>query len=583
MTKKILSWSFLSLLVLVLLLACTNKPANLSYDDAIDWTTLTFSIQDASDSPVADLVVGAVEADTGRVFSNVTGIDGSVSIRVPQASSFMLSIISKEGKSYGSAVVLSDASKGLSRTAPSPSTETVGLKSPDSATPLDLGTVNLPSDPATEPFEVFAPDAARDSSLLAKVDSNGVPLGNSSYGKPSSPSGTLPGGHYSGDPDMDGLPNIIDTDDDGDGIPDDWDKDSDGDSVTDSLVDLSDTLPVEFTVGFLLDIRGGEGVYSYFHGDIDDALRRDMRADLMVKINDPARIDAVTSVALYTGSSTAYAANLTAAEFDTSDNVQYFVDGSSHDPGTGIYSAPWSLLKNSDDVPYQLSVSEHDSDDDRLVCRVGLKIPETASDLYAVGDVFTVELQYSAASGIATEYYSGMINYIYENVTRFQGTADRASGAGAPAATDFSSVWDGSPGDPYPGDEDNPIDLTYVSATDDIWFKIIPPKDADGDYITTGGFRYEIFDATAVPKGTRYIGTWQPPSDGHCRYDSDDIELETYFSAETPPFYAVPIPVQYLLDCDVNADDEIDIEYFMNINEDSYIKNRLRFSIQQAD
>ena len=565
----------------LIFLSCNPNNPPQSFDDAIDWTTFTLVIQDSGASPVADLVVGAVAADTGRVFSSVTGNDGSVSLRVPQDSSYILSIISKDGKSFGSAVVLSDTEKGLSRTVPTPSTETVGIKSPDSATPLSLGTVEIPDDPKTTPFEVYAPDAARDTALLAKVDSNGVPLGNSSFGKPSSPSGTLPGGHYSGDPDMDGLPNIIDTDDDGDGIPDDWDKDSDGDLVTDSSVDLSDTLPVEFTIGYLLDIRGGEGVYSYFHGDINDALRRDMRADLMVKINDPARIDAVTSVALYSGSSTAYAASLTAAEFDTTDNVQHFVDGSSYNPGANVYSAPWNLLENSDSIAYQLPVSENDSDDDRLVCRVGLKIPETASDLYAVGDVFTVELQYSTSSGIATEYYSGMINYIYENITRFQGTAVRANGAGAPAATDFTSVWDGTPGDPYPGDEDNPIELTYTATTDDIWFKIIPPKDADGDYITTGGFRYEIFDATAA--GPRYIGTWQPPSDGHCRYDSGDIELETYFDSETPPFYAVPIPVQYILDCDVNADDEIDIEYFMNINEDSYIKNRLRFSISTAD
>lgn len=541
-------------------------------DGDIAWTKLEAVFKDTGGTEIPHLVIGAVHAETGKVYSSVTGTDGKVTLKVPQGQSYILSVIAKEGRSYGSAVVETAGARKPRGAAPA----SMGLKSPDSAAPLDMGDILLPADPKTEPLVVSVPAGSVDSAYAAAVDGNGVPVGIANYGRPGSGSSSLPLGHYTGDPDLDGLPNIIDSDDDGDGILDDWDKDSDGDGSEDSAEGFYEEDAVEFRVGYLLDIRGGEGIYSYFGSEDDktEGLVRDMRADLWLQINDSDRIDAVTSVALYADSSPSYATELTAAEFDTADNVQDFVDGSSYNPGTGNYNTDWSYLVNDDDVPYQLSVSDTDTDTDRLVCRVGLKLPEGSTDLYAVGDVFTVEVRYAAGSGFDTEYYSEMINYVYENVTRFEAFSLQNSGD-TPGTGDFINVWYGVAGT-YPGDADDPIELTYETTDQNIWFKIIPPQDDEEDYITTGGFRYEIFDNDYV--GSRLIEGWQEDTEGHYRYDSDLDDEEKNLTAD-PQYFMVPIPVEYILDSDQNEDEEIDIEYFMNINEDSYIKNRLRFSI----
>ncbi len=56
-----------------------------------------------------------------------------------------------------------------------------------------------------------------------------------------------------------------------------------------------------------------------------------------------------------------------------------------------------------------------------------------------------------------------------------------------------------------------------------------------------------------------------------------DLDDEVYFDAETPPFFAVPIPIQYLIDMDDNLDDRVRGEYFMNFRDVSFIKNQLDF------
>lgn len=71
----------------------------------------------------------------------------------------------------------------------------------------------------------------------------------------------------------------------------------------------------------------------------------------------------------------------------------------------------------------------------------------------------------------------------------------------------------------------------------------------------------KIFVATIVPKGAGYIGLWQSSSDEHCHHNSENNEFETYLSAETSSSYVVPIPVQYLLDCVMPADNEIYIVF----------------------
>ncbi len=604
--STILSLWVMLVLSLLLLLSCNPSQHRIpSIDDGIEWTTLTGVLTDSSDDNLPDYVVTATSTETGRTFSGVVDDAGRFTVRVPRGGTFILSLISSDGEAVGSITVASEERRISIDRSDDAETAFMGIIAGSDGNPLDLGTIKMPEDVETDPIVATIPEESINTIITAMVDTSGVPVGIGSLGKTdtsdSSDSDTAPN---IADPDGDGLPNVIDADDDGDGIIDDMDPDADGDGTVDSETSLADILPVEFTVGYLLDIRGGEGIHSYFGGDDDkfDGLVRDMRADLMVNITDPARMAAVESVAILIDSSPEYTDTLVASEFDTTDPTQTFVDGSTahpgYDPVTGnpIPSMDWSDMENSDGIPYQIPISMMDSSDDRVSCRVGLKLPEGSTSLFEAGDTFTVELRYSEESGIETEYYSQMINFIYDNVTRFQAWA---SGNNIEPSS-YTSVYDGTEGSPYPGDASKPIELTYDGGDDYIWFKIIPPKDDDGNYITTGGFRYELFDhindgadsadaatdpsaGLSSPDLTVFAGTWQTDADGdHNRYDSD-LSDERLSDDGDPFYFAVPLPVKYILEADDNGDGSVEIEYFMNINDESYIKNRLVFSIAEGD
>lgn len=580
--NTILSLWVLVVLSLLLLLSCNPSQRTIpSIDDGIEWTTLTGILTDSSDENLPDYIVTATSTETGRTFTGIVDTEGVFTVRVPRGGTFILSLISDEGEAVGSITV---KEKEKSRLHVRPEPACMGIIAGADGTPLDLGTITVPDDVNDTPIVTEIPEDSMNKIITAVVNSSGVPIGIGSLGKPASHSSN---DANIADSDKDGLPNVIDADDDGDGILDDLDPDT--------VIVSDDILPVEFTVGYLLDIRGGGGIHSYFGADDDKfaGLVRDMRADLMVNITDPARMAAVESVAILIDSSPAYTETLIASEFDTADPTQTFVDGSTITPaGTSL---AWSDMENRDGIPYQIPVSTMDSSDDRVSCRVGLKLPEGSTSLFEAGDTFTVELRYSEESGIETEYYSQMINFIYDNVTRFQ-----AWDSGNTEPGTYNPVYDGTEGSPYPGDADNPIELTYDSGDDYIWFKIIPPKDDDGNYITTGGFRYELFDhvndgadpadaatdpsaGLSSPDLTVCAGTWQTDEDGdHNRYDSD-LADERLHDDDTTYYFAVPLPVKYILEADDNGDGTVEIEYFMNINDESYIKNRLVFSIAEGD
>lgn len=575
--NTILSLWVLVVLSLLLLLSCNPlQRAIPSIDDGIEWTTLTGILTDSSDENLPDYVVTATSTKTGRTFSGIVDTEGVFTVRVPRGETFILSLISDEGEAVGS-ITVKEREESRAHARPEPAC--MGIIAGADGTPLDLGTITVPDNVEETPIVTEIPEESMNKIITADVNSSGVPIGIGSLGKPASHN--LDDANIA-DSDKDGLPTVIDADDDGDGILDDMDPDT----VTVS----ADIIPVEFTVGYLLDIRGGEGIYSYFGDDGDkfSGLVRDMRADLMVNITDPARMAAVESVAILIDSSPAYTETLIASEFDTADPTQTFVDGSTITPTET--SLAWSEMENRDGVPYQIPISTMDSSDDRVSCRVGLKLPKNSPSLFEAGDTFTVELRYSEESGIETEYYSQMINFIYDNVTRFQAWT---SGNEEPGT--YTSVYDDTEGSPYPGDADNPIGLTYGDGDEYIWFKIIPPKDDDGDYITTGGFRYELFDHSGSGSGgsagtssgtftldtSIVFGTWQTDSDGdHNRYDSD-LADERLRDDDTTSYFTVPLPIEYILEADDNGDGTVEIEYFMNINDDSYIKNRLVFSIEE--
>jgi hypothetical protein len=529
-------------------------------DDTISWTTVTVRLIDGSDSPFENTVVIAADTSDGRTYSGISNNQGVAVLQVPRRASIMLSLVGSDGRPLAPITYETDA-RGRG---PDSGEIYTGLIVPDSETGLDLGEVIISSDVTKEPLVPSATGLPVDTAVKAALN-DGVPAGVGKLGKIGRDDGLFSLANKA-DPDGDGLPNVIDADDDNDGILDDMDEDDDGDGVADAS--SSSVPPVEFSIGYLLDIRGvADGLKNYFDDDpaeVVTGLIRDMRVDLMVQINDSARIDALESVALLVSSSPTYASELNAVEFDTADPTQEFADGSSYTPPSGQLSAPFNALSNTAGIQYQIPVNQQDDQPDRRAFRVALKLPDSSSELFEEGDTFTIELRYTAESALATEYCSGMINFVYDNVTRFQARAVNSSSSVPPAPGDFVSMKDGSWGSPYPGDAANPITVTYADPSEYVWFKIIPPVYDDETYILEGGFRYEMFNSSGSRSWSSSGSSW--------RYDSN-LADEYCNESVTPPYFAVPIPIQYILDTDAGGDNVVEIEYFMNINEDSYIVN----------
>jgi len=252
MNKKISTIFYLGIAVLMLVItSCniSNQPP-LSIDGGISWTIISARLQNNIAAAMEDMVVIATSTTSGRTFGGVVDASGNVQIRVPQDESFILGLIDETGQALGPITFQT----GTRKTRSVASDALMGIKTPDSSSPLDLGTIEIPDSVTTEPIVALVGAATIDSTITASVDpATGVPLGIGELGKPDSPMSTVPTGANKADPDMDGLPNFIDADDDGDGILDDFDPDADGDGYADSSTSSTAKLPVIFRIGYILD------------------------------------------------------------------------------------------------------------------------------------------------------------------------------------------------------------------------------------------------------------------------------------------------------------------------------------------
>ena len=564
-------------IVLVLsLVACPTDPPG--GDDTLEMVTLSGLFDGVVDE---GFLLIATDTVSGFTYATAVGDDGSFNLDVPKDHSCVYAVVDENGHARG-VMVFADNTRSISRGAPPPTEVTTGMKLAEDHTLS--GAITLPGD--TEPGKIeleIDPDLLDDSVTAREGD--GELLGfvsGSDFGKADFTFKDVIGDGGKADPDGDGLPSVIDADDDGDGIPDDWDKDADGDGVADAL-EVDPKPVVDFSLGFLLDIRENSGVRSYdpLSGDydLDAALRRDMRVDFQVRFQNATDFASVESVRLYLPSSPAYAEFLDAVEFMQIDDepITYatytFASGHTFAPGTAAIA--WSdFIDDSTGDGY--NIPENLSDPNTYT--VSVKIPQASTDLFEVGDIFTIEIQYDDGS---VEYLSQMINYTYTNGTQFHGYTLTVGDSPYEILGDYAT---------FNFSSNTPNQIAFDNNTDDtVQFTFIPPKDEHGVYIipdeTAGsadsGFRIELFSRLDPPPvvGADVAG-WNPE---HKHFESMLSDLARINDGGDVYFVGI-VPLDYLkalvdlTDVDPN-NDNFDMEYFLNFTEESYIKNRLTFQL----
>ena len=187
-------------------------------------------------------------ATTGEIYRKDVAADGTFSVDVPSSEGTVtVSLVAADGTPLGT-VMSGVASGGSAPTG-------INLTSAGAT----LGTLNL-----AQPLTVGAGGSVTaDTTLTARVDGSGYPVGLANNGKGAAANGTPVTGRIS-DRDGDGIIDLLDADADGDGLANDLDAGS----------ALNFQLP-----GFFMNLKvGAERAHIYYQGtltEIDNALKTD--------------------------------------------------------------------------------------------------------------------------------------------------------------------------------------------------------------------------------------------------------------------------------------------------------------------
>jgi hypothetical protein len=199
-------------------------------------------------------------ASSGELYRQDVAADGSFSVAVPTAEGTVtVSVVAPDGTPLGT--IMSGAASGGS--APT------GLDLRSSG--ASLGTLNL-----AQPLVVGSgATVVADTSLTARVDGSGFPVGLATSGKGGAANGEASPGRIS-DRDGDGIIDILDADTDGDGLANDLD--------TGTALNLQ--LP-----GFFMNLKvGAERAHVYYQGtptEIDAALQEDTIITMELRGSNP--------------------------------------------------------------------------------------------------------------------------------------------------------------------------------------------------------------------------------------------------------------------------------------------------------
>lgn len=533
------------LLALILLsFGCPTTQNPPPENEQITYVSVTGTIADTG----AVYLVVITDCTTGLTYSGDTDENGNFSVQVPKDHSYIVAVVDDTGRT--AAVLAYDQPDAATR---SVEDEVVTGLAVDESTAL--GSLQLPAEPGVvmvqTPVDI-------DIAIVAKVDTEAELIGfgdNGNFGKGLDT--------ILADPLLD--PKGGKADPDGDGILDDWDPTPYGTFSPDKS-------SAEFSIGFLLDIRENSGVRSYDSVDpvkIEENLQRDMRLDFRLRYRDTAKFAAVASVRLYVPSSPVYAVHLDAVEFarDGEAWAEYtLADESKFRPA--VNPMQWADFKTGVDG---YNIPKHLNDPNTFA--ISTKIPVgRLGELFAVGDVWTVEVVYDDGT---VEYYSAMINYIFDTPTHFTHYDTSSSSEPSTSLEDYTAL----------DFSDDTNLMAYETGDTYLHFAFIPPTDDTGSYIVPydgasyNEFRIQLFasddSAKTVPVGSSEPG-WNPNQD---YYLSDEVITKI---AGIDEHRLGSVPILYIENLTDEMHPQFDMEYFLSVSEGSQIKNRLHFQMSEA-
>jgi hypothetical protein len=428
---------------------------------------------------------------TGTVYHVETSADGQFELELPAdelGNTFIVMVQGPDGRAIGPVVFGEEGGQGIT-----------GLAMERDA---NLGTIELPDDPQSA---AIAPGADGDatalanSSLTARLNDAGAPLGLASVGKgPACTTTDLRTGLA--DADGDGLIDLFDADDNGSGLVDDFDKGDDWTGVSD-----------DFRANFFMNLKiQAEEAQTYYTGtDTEIAAARSRQTVITFEVlSEPGATRAITAARLLEVPGPAY---LTIATVLPDDG-----------------SGPTSLWR---DLAY--AFTERTDRFDAFV------VPNA---VLTAGDTFALEVLFDDGS---SERASRMINYVFTNIPALveygTPTALTAFDIADPAAN-------GSPSAPLPIDGGAELVLVFR-----------PPPDETGAPITDMPYSFQFFyndDAgqQGFSEAIDVAATWPTEIPGWGHNMSFWVTAEELGALSDEGTYAVTLPQELFVDEVVLAD-----------------------------
>jgi len=424
---------------------------------------------------------------TGTVYRVETDADGTFQLELPEeeaGNSFVVSILGPDGRAVGP--VMMGSADGLGVT---------GLKMDRDA---DLGTVDLPADPAASPILPGSDGDAielADPALTARLNDAGAPVGLASVGKgaDSQAAQTRAGGAV--DRDQDGLIDLLDADDDGNGVIDDLDK---GDEWTGA----PDDIHVNFFMNLKIQASDAQTYYTGSAEEIAQALSQETVITFEV-MSEPGATRAITAAHLLETPGPAYLPIATLLN-----------SGGTAEP------VLWK------DAGYAFTQQA-----DRFDAFV---VPQAVMN---AGDTFTLVVAFDDGSSVQV---SRMINYVFKSI---------------PALVEY-----GTPTALVPFDitdhaaNGTPQAPLILDGTQDLVLVFRPPPDETGAPITGTPYTFGVFfngsDGGQLNSDIDVAATWPTPIAGWAQHQGTSFEVsaEQLGPLSDDGTYTVTMPKEIFVD-----------------------------------
>lgn len=358
---------------------------------------------------------------TGELYRAETDETGQFVLDLPadeEGHAFTVTILGPDGRALGPVLFGVEGDTGFT-----------GLALERDA---DLGTMDLPDDPAAAPIlpgsEADIADLV-DSGVAAVLNAKGVPAGLDTFGKGAG-AGIADASSQTSDADRDGLIEIFDADDDADGIVDDFDGGG----------DTGGALP-DCRVNFFMNLKIAAEAAATFYSGSDTDIEEQLKTQTVITLEamtEPGAPRAITAVHLLETPGPAYLPLATMT-------------------GGGGSSVLWS------ESGYAFNEQA-----DRFDVFI---VPNA---LMAAGDSFTAEIEFDDGT---TEQYTRMLNYVFTNIPRLL----RYGPPGNLVDFDVAdAAINGSPSHPIP-----------VDNSEDLVLEFEPPPDESGAPLTDMWYTFQ--------------------------------------------------------------------------------------------